>query len=365
MVAARKLRNMGKQRLPAAVFGKSEESKDQFKLLWCDHDFPDIAKQALEAVRSGFQFKGSRENTRYKPCYAIWPTKDNQGWIAARFLDAGEDSLGRPHTLRIEAVYLGSVALADAALFLSSENWPTPDTFLSPGAATFDANFSEQVLLEKLLANAGEQGRPSVFRIFEDSSSFGGFQIVIDDHARTIRKTDPPRITSATNPMKNPKPMSMPTTKNSRSRLPLLVWMVLAGIFGVLAWKNSIDRQAASQEIVALNESLVAEKQTREKVEKESSDLKKELDVAKKDLKNEKEAWEEYRKILNDNKIFTPEALTKSLSKPWLGGSARKEKYSTAEKRKQITQAIRSLLEDLDKLEQPEKSNPNIDANGR
>lgn len=262
-------------------------------------------------------------------------------------------------------MYLGAVALADAALFLSPENWPTPDTFLSPGTATFDANFSERELLEKLIANAGEQGRPSVFRIFEDSSSFGGFQIVIDEHARTIRKTDPPRITSATNPMKNPKPVSMPTTKNSRWRLPLLVWMVLAGIFGVLAWKNNIDRQAALQESVALNESLVVEKQTREKVEKESSDLKKELDVAKKDLKNQKEEWEEYREILLDNKILSPEALNKLLNKQWLGGSAKKEKYSIAEKRKQIIRSIKSLADDLDKLEQPEKSNSNIDANGR
>jgi len=360
---------MGKQRLPAAVFGKSEESNDQFKLLWCDHDFPDIAQQALDALRSGFQFKGSRENARYKPCYAIWPTKDNQGWIAARFLDAGEDSLGRPHTLRIEAVYLGASDLADAALYLSPENWPTPDTFLSPGTATFDANFSEQELLERLLANAGGQRRPSVFRVFEDSSSYGGFQIVIDEHARTIRKTAPPRITSATNPMKNTKSMSTPTTKNSRWMRPLLAGIVLAGIPGVLAWKNAHDKLRDSQRDVSalqkdlseLEESLGTEKQAR-KIE--SNDLKKERDGAKEELKNKEEILGKYEEILKENKIDT-EALNKLLSKLRLGGSARKEKYSIAEKRKQITQRIRILLDDLDKLEQSEKPIPNIDVNSR
>lgn len=354
---------MGKQRLPAAVFGKSEESKDQFKLLWCDHDFPDIAKQALEALRSGFQFKGSRENTRYKPCYAIWPTKDNQGWIAARFLDAGEDSLGRPHTLRIEAVYLGSVALADAALYLSPENWPTPDTFLSPGTATFDASFSDRELLERLLTNSNGDRRPSVFRVFEDSSSFGGFQIVIDEHTRTIRKTEPHRITTAPKPIPPHKPMSTTTTRNFRWSLPFLAGLVLAGTPGVLIWKNMSDKVADRDEkVIALEESLDKEKEARES---EMNNIKKERDDASKELAEydrKKLEWSEFEKIFNANDIGIPADLEKKLPKKADRGSEQ-DKYTVDQIQQQLMDRIIALAnrsKNLDKSNQPNNWKPNL-----
>jgi hypothetical protein len=151
---------------------------------------------------------------------------------------------------------------------------------------------------------------------------------------------------------------------------PLLAGIVLAGIPGVLAWKNAHDKLRDSQRDISalqkdhseLEESLGTEKQAR-KIE--SNDLKKERDGAKEKLKNKEEIWGKYEEIFEEYKIDTPEALNKLLSKLRLGGSARKEKYSIAEKRKQITQRIRILLDDLDKLEQSDKPIPNIDVNSR
>lgn len=362
---------MGRQRLPAAVYGKSNESRDQFVLLWNDHDFPDIAKQALDSLRSGFQFKGSKDSERYQPSYAIWPTKDDCGWIAARFLDAGTDSLGRPHTLRIEAVYLGVTDLADAALFLIPENWPSADTYLVPESATFEKSFQDQTLLAKLLQRANTHERPSVFRNFEDSSSHLGFQIVIDEHKKTIKVTEPesrkPQINQ--NKMSNPIPLPIRNHKRIPWYIPLaaglIIGLLTAGIPGFYKLKEKEDQLSESygeiEMLKSFKNSLEAEvsKITSLRKEDEEKSRKRvdELESNNETLRRERNNWVEYNTLLNYYKIGTPEQLNAKLEK-WLpfNNVLNKFSYTDAEKHKQITDRIRQLLDELDRLKNPEKS---------
>jgi len=234
---------------PFAIFGKSAETGDRFTLLWCDADFSDTAKRALESLRRVFQFRGGQNTERYDPSYAIWPTDDATGWIVSRLLDAGNDGLGRPHTLRIEAIYLRDADLSHAALFLMPENWPSSNTQLTEGSRIADPLKKDNAFTERICMYAANNKRPSVLRSFKGSCYYRGFQVVVDENGLPIKQMDfDDAAPVKSNPIdQHPTFLSPKGNRPRFKRMPLLLCSVLligaAVGYPTYKWHQS-DKQA-------------------------------------------------------------------------------------------------------------------------
>ena len=117
--------------LPAAAYGKATNGRDEYGVLWTQQGFADAAQQALRNLARAYQFRGggSSSDACYPDCFALWPVGNNGGWVAARLRDAGNDSLDRLHTLRIDAVFVDAASVEDDLSrllgFLEPDTWPS------------------------------------------------------------------------------------------------------------------------------------------------------------------------------------------------------------------------------------------------
>jgi hypothetical protein len=110
--------------LPTAAYGKDADRGDGFGVLWSRADFPDEARRALGDIAKAFGLKGDGGENQYAPCFALWPIHVPAGCIAARLWDAGADVIGRPHTLRIDAVFVAGADAVGATGLLRPDVWP-------------------------------------------------------------------------------------------------------------------------------------------------------------------------------------------------------------------------------------------------
>lgn len=117
--------------LPTAAYGKATNGRDEYGVLWTQQGFADAAQQALRNLARAYQFRGggSSGDACYPDCFALWPVANDGGWVAARLRDAGNDSLDRLHTLRIDAVFVDAVSAGDDHSrllgFLEPDAWPS------------------------------------------------------------------------------------------------------------------------------------------------------------------------------------------------------------------------------------------------
>jgi hypothetical protein len=334
---------MTESSLPFAIFGKSRETGDRFTLLWCHEDFSETAKRALESLRRVFQFRGGQNTERYDPSYAIWPTDDGVGWIAARLLDAGNDSLGRPHTLRIEAIYLRYAELPEAALFLVPENWPVSNMFLTESSQIAAPVVRSDDFSSRICEYAGQIKRPSVLRSVNESSSYRGFQVVVDENGFAKKRLEP----------HNAPPIEtkhhMPTPKDSAHRKTRLgfIWTALAGfkifllgfLLGAVAcgiplydWYR--EAKTAQDELLSRETGLNADIA---KLEKENNDLSTSNNEANRKL-GEANRWAQ---VCKDKDILTPNDLEKLLASK-LGPNSKPQKETSPEDQ---------FYKDLDEIE--------------
>jgi hypothetical protein len=117
--------------MPTAAYGKATNGRDEYGVLWAQSGFGDAAQQALRNLARAYQFRGggSSGDACYPDCFALWPVANNGGWVAARLRDAGNDSLDRRHTLRIDAVFVDAATVEDDHSrlqgFLEPDAWPS------------------------------------------------------------------------------------------------------------------------------------------------------------------------------------------------------------------------------------------------
>ncbi len=128
--------------LPTAAFGKCPRDAidtgggprgDDYRVLFQTDDFPVVARKSLEDLAASVQWAGGGPAERYSDCFALWPIDGGEGGaLMARLIDAGRDSLGRPHVLRVDAVYLAPTAdpaaqqeLRRTLAALLSARWPS------------------------------------------------------------------------------------------------------------------------------------------------------------------------------------------------------------------------------------------------
>lgn len=169
--------------LPTAAYGKDADRGDGFGVLWSRADFPDEARRALGDIAKAFGLKGDGRESHYAPCFALWPIRIPAGWIAARLCDAGADAIGRPHTLRIDAVFVEGGDVGEVVGLLRPDVWPDGEWHENcliklPGQDTEVADGIASVW-------KGED-RPRVLRAFHKWYT-SGFDVDLDPAGRVVR----------------------------------------------------------------------------------------------------------------------------------------------------------------------------------
>ena len=174
--------------LPTAAYGKATNGRDEYGVLWTQQGFADAAQQALRNLARAYQFRGggSSGDACYPDCFALWPVANDGGWVAARLRDAGNDSLDRLHTLRIDAVFVDAVSAGDDHSrllgFLEPDAWPS---------SSFDAHdvFKPHLIspspavLQSLASGQPAASTSSVLRAYHSAYYTQGayrFDIVLD-----------------------------------------------------------------------------------------------------------------------------------------------------------------------------------------
>lgn len=171
--------------LPTAAFGKCVGADDGFRVLWASSGFPEEARRALGDIAKGFGLKGDGGDTVYAACYALWPLRASQGWVAARLRDAGKDSFGRPHTLAIDAVFVPADDVSTATGFLQPVAWPRGDWSERQRLAV-SLPPPDDLLLLRMREKVDVPHRPSVLRAFH-RSYFTSFDVEIDSAGDLVR----------------------------------------------------------------------------------------------------------------------------------------------------------------------------------
>lgn len=110
----------------AAAFGKKRPFLPglirEYELLARNDQFPERARSVLKLIGKAFSWVSS--DKRHSACYGAW-TWDDGGALLTRFIDEGNDDVGRPHLLRVDGVYLPNAATIEAlAAFLTPSAWP-------------------------------------------------------------------------------------------------------------------------------------------------------------------------------------------------------------------------------------------------
>ena len=175
--------------LPTAAYGKAPDGQDEYGVLWTQTGFIDAAQQTLRKLARAYQFLGHRDggDNRYPDCYALWPVEvggDGGGWLAARLRDAGRDTLGRPHTLRIDAVFINESATtrnrAELLGFLEATAWP-PDSFEVSHTSFNSLPTTASPVVSRSVADFDPAtSTQTILRAFHSHGTNNRFDIVLD-----------------------------------------------------------------------------------------------------------------------------------------------------------------------------------------
>lgn len=116
--------------LPRASFGKPPgASAYQIISQHAAFESP-AAARAFRRIYSSFEWKPTTGETLHPPCLAILPVENFI--LLARYSDDGRDSIGRPHTLKVDCFLTSPKNFAEAwqtlAPDMATPPIPSPDT---------------------------------------------------------------------------------------------------------------------------------------------------------------------------------------------------------------------------------------------
>jgi hypothetical protein len=171
---------------PAAAYGKAADRRDEYGVLWTQQGFTDAAQQSLRKLARAYQFLGDRDggDTCYPDCFVLWPVEVGGGWLAARLRDAGRDSLSRPHTLRIDAVFIAPSLSQDNRTgllgFLEAGAWPSESFEDSHSAFTSFPAAASPTVSRALEGIDLTTSTPTILRAFHNQGTNTRFELVLD-----------------------------------------------------------------------------------------------------------------------------------------------------------------------------------------
>jgi hypothetical protein len=153
------------QRFPAASYGQGSKG---YSVLGCSNDFPETAlNEWVQKITRRLEWRPNLDasgDERYEPGFALWRLEKDPGVLAVRVCDVGRGDRDRPHTLKIDAVYIQKCD------FVS--NFPVLSPFLDQSA--WPSNESDVVTdghLELKLRSDLSTSNPAIQRLAEDLKS--------------------------------------------------------------------------------------------------------------------------------------------------------------------------------------------------
>lgn len=314
------------QEFPAAFYGKSatNDGSDQYKLLGRSSDFPEEALAEFEKLSVAIQWSGGGGNSPYRACYAAWPVSET-GAIVARITDSGPDRLNRPHTLRVEAAWIGRDQVPD---------WPTSiggllqdGAWLSHSTDSFDVSLRLSVghSNQNLGANVAEALKntdtiPSILVASHKNYRASGFDIVQDPdqpngvHREVDRNLEARRVTRSV-------PVGQHVSREPRKRvwLPLLLFAICLLLVVFAGWEYFSRQQLQSQyntlvgEVAETNALLENESKNRDKLQQDLREATQELDEVRDELEQLRGERQEYALLLRDYQITSNDDLVARL----------------------------------------------------
>lgn len=309
-----------------AAYGKPKGASfaegDQYQVLFRSDGFPDAGEKALIRLANSVQWKGGLSDAAFPASYALWPVEGGEpGVLAARLLDCGHDSLGRPHTLRVEAMYFGITEPHDsieiAARYLAPDGWPaenwTGATDIRLITTDVRANEPWSSQTADLVNRLGRVPRLLVSSrgLFFDQ----GFDAI---HAPggvagcpDVRRTDPGDIGSMS--LRDASSMHGAVRSRDGRRIALAVFLaIIVGAAGGLAAGIRYEQTRQGTELQATEETIQLQ-------ERELQDFKTRLEAAGRDslaresllqeLRAEQKAFQDYRQVLKEQDVISPAHL--------------------------------------------------------
>lgn len=265
--------DLGSRSLPAAVYGKPGSAgrmPEGYGWFARHPDFPELAERLASPVTASFQWRSTGGIDRYDTV-ACWVPNGPEGGsgVVIRFVDAGADSGGRPHTVRAEAAYVDGSALADCPdlplLLCASrealcvEEGPVP-VFRLSRVTVPDQGSDLWLQLRK-----ASVGRPVV--VLTDPHGFrcealrGAQEVVVPGKQRCTEGSGSARSSAAGSPSRSGGRVSGTTGGRRRADMPspsertpwlltgllaLLLAMSVAG--NVWLWRDGVKKQADLEE---------------------------------------------------------------------------------------------------------------------
>jgi len=233
---------------PSASYGRNTESPepgiDQYQVLFQSACFPTEARKALEHLVSSVQWAGGGTVEKYDDCFALWPVEQSpEGALVARLMDGGRDRLGRPHALRVDAVYLESFALtaapAQLAWMLSVPAWPGEPWTGNSDGINLNIGDAEGAVATALKQALAKRGIPRILIAHHSHFRAQGFDLIFDPEAPAGRSYAAPVEVNLSSPRENGI-VEMNTVNAPESRRISYMWIVLAvmilGVFGANWW---------------------------------------------------------------------------------------------------------------------------------
>lgn len=350
-----------KQEFPVAVYGKSPEpdGSDQYRLLGRSSDFPQEALAEFEKLAGAIQWSGGGGNRPYPACYAAWPV-GKTGAIVARLTDSGTDHLNRPHTLRIEGVWVGKDQISDWRSVISEllqgiawleRSLDSVDVPLQLSLGHSNHNLGANVVtalknadpIPSILIANHKNYRSSGFEIIQDPNQPNGVYREILD-GQEFQQV-PHRVTVQQNAISGQKP---------RVWLPYLLFVVCLLLIAFGGWEYYSRQQLQSQYNAILSNfaetksSLEGEIKNVNKLQQDLKVTSKERDQFRAKLQELKGQHQEYTSLLREYRITSNDDLIARL-KAFDQAKSDKSSFDTYTKLR-LEGRIQSLTRGLDKI---------------
>lgn len=368
---------MSGNRFPAIAYGKTGADaipgRDLYRILFSSPGFPEGAMSAFERLAASIQWTGDGGEVDYPPCFALWPVGEPAaGVLVARLADVGRDTLGRPHTIRIDAIYLRSSELAQLASLLNDQAWPQEPWIGPPTELELKSVEAEASLVQALRTESDRiRHLPRLLRATHPNYRSRDFDLEL--HANPTAQhfphpARPPDEFRRTQAGPASVVSSSPTRRGPRRWRPI---MVLVAVLVILAlaltllgnlgrfWPGADELHQQQQLVRQLQEELRTQQSAHQTMSTEVDRLRRALEASDRELTASKDSFDKYREVLGEQRISSPEQLRARLSREAPVPSAPGARHSAEpEKVEQLLQQLEQLVKRLRNVLDDQRGKP-------
>jgi flagellar biosynthesis chaperone FliJ len=368
-------------RFPAIAYGKTGADvipgRDLYRVLFSSPGFPEGALNAFERLATSIQWTGDGGDEDYPPCFALWPVGEpSAGVLVARLADVGRDTLGRPHTIRIDAIHLRSSDVVQLASLLTDQAWPQEPWIGPPTELELRSVEAEASLVQALRTESERIRRlPRLLRATHPNYRSRDFDLEFEASPAAPPLPHPTRRPSEFRRTPEdsraiPHPASSPPGLRRWLAMMLLAAALALLTLALALWASlgrlraGMDEWKQQQQLVQqLQEELRAQQSAHQTMSTEVDRLRRKSEASDLELSALKNLFDEYNRVLQEQQVLSPEHLRARLSReapvpPAPGARPSSEPETVEQLLQQLEQLVKRLRHVLDdqRRKPPEKS---------